>query len=162
MHAFFPFLIEPYNFFGRRGQREPQVLAAASVKRLFVENRPHLVGGYCRNKIIPGSCYNESPQILVPGDPKLRTQHEVSASISSMAEKYRNMKTTFRKRLAFGELSSLFIKNQLKYNKIFFHHRTRAYAWTHTHTHSCTPSVRVHAHTLTLEFIAACCAICLS
>ncbi|XAR58191.1 Histone-lysine N-methyltransferase [Bertholletia excelsa] len=36
---------EPYNYFGRRGRKEPEALAAASSKRLFVENRPFLVGG---------------------------------------------------------------------------------------------------------------------
>lgn len=95
---------EPYNFFGRRGQKEPQVLAAASVKRLFIENRPHLVGGYHQNQIGSSAYYNESLQTLsLSGDPKLRTRLETSASISSMTEKYQNMKTTFRKRLAFGK-----------------------------------------------------------
>ncbi|KAF2322266.1 hypothetical protein GH714_009861 [Hevea brasiliensis] len=36
---------EPYNYFGRRGRKEPEALAAASLKRLFVENQPYLVGG---------------------------------------------------------------------------------------------------------------------
>lgn len=94
---------EPYNFLGRRGQKEPQVLAAASLKRLFVENRPHLLGGYCQNRIGSGSRCNEFLQTRsMPDDAKLR-KHGTSASISSMAEKYQNMKATFRKRLAFGK-----------------------------------------------------------
>ncbi|KAG5016851.1 hypothetical protein JHK82_022496 [Glycine max] len=35
---------EPYDYFGRRGRKEPEALAAASLKRLFVENQPYLVG----------------------------------------------------------------------------------------------------------------------
>ncbi|KAJ6845956.1 putative histone-lysine N-methyltransferase ATX2 [Iris pallida] len=95
---------EPYNFFGRRGQKEPQILAAASVKRLFIENRPYLVGGPRHDGNPSGSCCSESVQTNSASDvAKLINQHETFANISSMAEKYENMKATFRKRLAFGK-----------------------------------------------------------
>ncbi|XP_020247221.1 histone-lysine N-methyltransferase TRX1-like [Asparagus officinalis] len=96
---------EPYNLFGRRGRKEPQVLAAASVKRLFVENMPHLVRDYYQNGVNLGFHGDESQLLLLPGASKGGIQHVASANISSMAEKYHNMKITFRKRLAFGQQS---------------------------------------------------------
>ena len=39
LECFFLFGVEPYSHFGRRGRKEPEALAAASLKRLFVENR---------------------------------------------------------------------------------------------------------------------------
>ncbi|KAG1364351.1 Histone-lysine N-methyltransferase TRX1 [Cocos nucifera] len=94
---------EPYNFSWRRGQKQPQVLAAASVKRLFIENRPYLASGYRQNGLGCGPSGNESLQTTCLFDaPKLGTSHH-EGNISSMAEKYKNMKETFRKRLAFGK-----------------------------------------------------------
>ncbi|XP_073001650.1 histone-lysine N-methyltransferase TRX1-like isoform X1 [Typha latifolia] len=91
---------EPYNFAGRRGQKQPQDLVAASVKRLFVENRPYLVSGCRQNGTSCSSSCSNYLQVIGALD---ATQQESIASISSMAEKYKNMKTTFRKRLAFGK-----------------------------------------------------------
>lgn len=88
---------EPYSFVGRRGQREPEALAAASVKRLFIENTPHVVGGHYQNGNVSGSSSNESQCAK-----NMKTNH-VSTSISSMVEKYEHMKATFRKRLVFGK-----------------------------------------------------------
>ncbi|XP_010457683.1 PREDICTED: histone-lysine N-methyltransferase ATX2-like isoform X2 [Camelina sativa] len=84
---------EPYNYLGRRGRKEPEALAGASSKRLFVENQPFIVGGYSRHEIstyerIYGS---KMSQIITP------------SNILSMAEKYTYMKETYRKRLAFGK-----------------------------------------------------------
>ncbi|CAG7867523.1 unnamed protein product [Brassica rapa] len=84
---------EPYNYLGRRGRKEPEALAGASSKRLFVENQPYIVGGYSRHEFstyerIHGS---KVSQIISP------------SKILSMAEKYRYMKETYRKRLAFGK-----------------------------------------------------------
>ncbi|XP_019707927.1 histone-lysine N-methyltransferase TRX1 [Elaeis guineensis] len=94
---------EPYNFSWRRGQKQPQVLAAASVKRLFIENKPYLVSGYRQNGLGCGPTSDESFQTTCLFDaPKLGTSHR-EGNISSMAEKYKNMKGTFRKRLAFGK-----------------------------------------------------------
>nr|CAD1831618.1 unnamed protein product [Ananas comosus var. bracteatus] len=90
---------EPYSYFGRRGQKQPQDLAAASLKRLFVENRPYLVGGYRQNNVGCSSSTNESLHNSGSSD----TPQQETGNISSMAEKYRNMKATFRKRLAFGK-----------------------------------------------------------
>ncbi|OWM70979.1 hypothetical protein CDL15_Pgr013160 [Punica granatum] len=97
---------EPYNYFGRRGRKEPAALAAASLKRLFVENQPYLVSGYCQHELlgktmtsneVTVSKYSFNLQRLMP------QQLDASDSISSMAEKYRFMRETFRKRLAFGK-----------------------------------------------------------
>lgn len=95
---------EPYNFARRRGQKEPQVLAAASTKRLYVENQPYLVTGYCQNGIVSGISSNRSMQtICSSGDQRLKSQPELSVKVSSMSEKYENMKSSFRTRLAFGK-----------------------------------------------------------
>ncbi|ESQ36336.1 hypothetical protein EUTSA_v10006646mg [Eutrema salsugineum] len=84
---------EPYNYIGRRGRKEPEALAGASSKRLFVENQPYIVGGYSRHEFSTYERINGSKvsQIITP------------SNILSMAEKYRYMKETYRKRLAFGK-----------------------------------------------------------
>ncbi|WRX20142.1 SET domain - like 10 [Theobroma cacao] len=97
---------EPYNHFGRRGRKEPEALAAASLKRLFVENQPYLVGGCCQHGLssstLPNNGVNgvkfsfslnklKAPQLDAPNN------------ILSVAEKYNYMRQTFRKRLAFGK-----------------------------------------------------------
>lgn len=95
---------EPYSSFGRRGRKEPEALAAASLKRLFVENQPYLVGGYSQHLLagLPsnGVAVNKYSSRLH----QLRFhQVDTSDSVSSMAEKYKFMRQTFRKRLAFGK-----------------------------------------------------------
>ncbi|WOK95128.1 histone-lysine N-methyltransferase TRX1-like [Canna indica] len=96
---------EPYNFSGRRGQKQPQILVTASQKRSFLENQPYLVTGYCQNGSgcgLLGSISSQAQCTL--DDAKLSaSEFEKHSSICSMAEKYRNMKTTFRRRLAFGK-----------------------------------------------------------
>ena len=99
-------MIEPYNYFGRRGRKEPEALAAASLKRLFVENQPYLVGGYCQHQSagitlpssgVEGSRFSSNLQRLKA------SQLDAPNNILSMAEKYQYMRQTFRKRLAFGK-----------------------------------------------------------
>ncbi|KAH1047126.1 hypothetical protein J1N35_037910 [Gossypium stocksii] len=97
---------EPYSHFGRRGRKEPEALAAASLKRLFVENQPYLVGGCCQH----GMSGSTVPNNRVSGIKfsfslnKLKApQLDASNNILSVAEKYDYMKQTFRKRLAFGK-----------------------------------------------------------
>ncbi|KAK2641715.1 hypothetical protein Ddye_023478 [Dipteronia dyeriana] len=91
---------EPYNHFGRRGRKEPEALAAASLKRLFVENQPYLVAGYCQH----GLSGNTLPSIGVIGSKFSISIHKDSPNnILSMADKYKYMRETFRKRLAFGK-----------------------------------------------------------
>ncbi|GFY81509.1 homologue of trithorax [Actinidia rufa] len=97
---------EPYNYFGRRGRKEPEALAAASLKQLFVENRPYLVGGHSQHEALgytlsstalAGSKFSFSLQ-------KLKTfQLDAPKSIVSMADKYKYMRETVQKRLAFGK-----------------------------------------------------------
>ncbi|KAF8108700.1 hypothetical protein N665_0104s0026 [Sinapis alba] len=84
---------EPYNFLGRRGRKEPEALAAASSKRLFVENQPYLIGGYSRNEVSAYECIRGSKV----------SQMNTPTNIVSMAEKYKYMKETYRKRLTFGK-----------------------------------------------------------
>lgn len=99
-------LAEPYNYFGRRGRKEPEALAAASLKRLFVQNQPYLVSGYSQHtfsgNLMPsygviGSKFSSTLQRLKS------FQLDAPNNILSMAEKYRYMRETFRKRLAFGK-----------------------------------------------------------
>ncbi|KAJ3693265.1 hypothetical protein LUZ60_008745 [Juncus effusus] len=89
---------EPYNFLSRRGQKQPEALAAASAKRLYVENRPYLVTG--------GPSCTESTQNLADGvlaQQDLGGGGGATVCVSSMAEKYACMKESYRKRLAFGK-----------------------------------------------------------
>lgn len=89
---------EPYDYFGRRGRKEPEVLAAASLKRAYVENIPYLVGGFCHYEdTVANSGFSF-------GCGKLKNLLlDDQTSIVSMSEKYIYMRTTFRKRLAFGK-----------------------------------------------------------
>lgn len=94
--------VEPYNYFGRRGRKEPEALAAASLKRLFVENQPYLVSGHTQHGFgtfngVVGSKFCSSLLRL-----KI-SQLDPPNNILSMAEKYKYMRGTFRKRLAFGK-----------------------------------------------------------
>uniref|UniRef100_C0PAQ0 [histone H3]-lysine(4) N-trimethyltransferase n=1 Tax=Zea mays TaxID=4577 RepID=C0PAQ0_MAIZE len=89
---------EPYNLHRRRGQKQPQVVATASLKRLYVENRPHIVSGYCQNRV--GNTCGESIQPFGLSD---AVQQEAIGNVSSMVEKYTIVKATFRKRLTFGK-----------------------------------------------------------
>lgn len=80
--------VEPYNYLGRRGRKEPQACGTISLKRLYVEDRPYLVRGFSQHesltKVVSSQC-------------------DTSRTLFSMAEKYSYMKKTFRKRLAFGK-----------------------------------------------------------
>lgn len=100
-------LIEPYNYSGRRGRKEPEVCTAASLKRLYVENRPYLVGGHSQHDQSSGKLSSSFAASRFTVDlQKLRcSQLDMSRSILSMPEKYNYMKETFRKRLAFGKLN---------------------------------------------------------
>lgn len=103
---YFLFLAEPYNFSGRRGRKEPEVVAAASLKSLFIENQPYLVRGFSQHetssKILPLNGVVDSQ--YTSNLERLRQQQvDSSDNIRSMAEKYRYMRETFRRRLAFGK-----------------------------------------------------------
>ncbi|CAA6659821.1 unnamed protein product [Spirodela intermedia] len=74
--------VPPHNPSGCARSERPQVLAAASVKRSFVENRPYLVSGCC--KMVKAAFTFTS-----------------NSTYTSIAEKYVYMRATFRKRLAF-------------------------------------------------------------
>ncbi|XP_031112629.1 histone-lysine N-methyltransferase ATX2-like isoform X1 [Ipomoea triloba] len=112
---------EPYNHFGRRGRKEPEALAAASLKRLYVENRPYLVGGHSQHDSFCSTVSSNAPGCSKYSVDlqKLKNSHlHVSKSIQSMSEKYEHMKGTFRKRLAFGKSGihgfGIFAKHQHK------------------------------------------------
>ncbi|XP_057436320.1 histone H3-lysine(4) N-trimethyltransferase ATX1-like [Lotus japonicus] len=97
---------EPYDYFGRRGRKEPEALAAASLKRLFVENQSYLVGGLCQHGLLNNpepSGRGVCPKFFC-SQQRLRTSLiDSSNSILSTAEKYKYMRETFRKQLAFGK-----------------------------------------------------------
>ncbi|KAJ3698232.1 hypothetical protein LUZ61_001937 [Rhynchospora tenuis] len=93
---------EPYDFLRRRGQKQPEVLAAASAKRLYVENWPYLVTGSRQNGVSGRIPCTESMQVFGSSD-VLVQEDSLANNISSMAEKYMHMKGTFRRRLAFGK-----------------------------------------------------------
>lgn len=97
---------EPYNYSRRRGRKEPEALAAASSKRLFVENQPYLVGGYSQHKLSGRRLsFNETVSKLSCSLQGLRAeQFDPADNVFSMAEKYKFMRKTFRRRLAFGKL----------------------------------------------------------
>lgn len=94
--------VEPYNYFGRRGRKEPEALAAASLKRLFVENQPYLVSGHTQhgfgtfNGVVGSKFCSKLLRLKI-------SQLDPPNNILSMAEKYKYMRETFRKRLAFGK-----------------------------------------------------------
>ncbi|KAL6188922.1 hypothetical protein ACLB2K_040313 [Fragaria x ananassa] len=97
---------EPYSYSCRRGRKEPEAIAAASLKRLFVENQPYLVGGYSQHQLssnplppngVVGSKFSSRLERLKA------SQLDAPTDILSMAEKYKYMRDTFRKRLAFGK-----------------------------------------------------------
>ncbi|TVU10902.1 hypothetical protein EJB05_44457 [Eragrostis curvula] len=90
---------EPYDFHRRRGQKQPQVMATASLKRLYVENRPHIVSGCCQSRV-GNHTYSEPIQPVGSLD---TVQQDTFGNVSSMVEKYTSMKATFKKRLTFGK-----------------------------------------------------------
>lgn len=150
--------IEPYNCFGRRGRKEPEVLAAASSKRLYVENKPYLVGGYSPhmslgNKLstsaLAGSKYSNDLQ-------KLKTsQLDPSRNFLSMAEKYKYMRETFKKRLAFGKFFCMYLfylfHSSLPWfpiNCFLFYHHQLYHRFAHClvvcHCQSCSDYLWLH------------------
>ncbi|KAL4376625.1 hypothetical protein GQ457_02G042800 [Hibiscus cannabinus] len=97
---------EPYSHLGRRGRKEPEALAAASLKRLFVENQPYLVGGFCQHAMSGTTMSNNRVNSIKFSFSlnKLKVpQLDDPNNILSVAEKYDYMSQTVRKRLAFGK-----------------------------------------------------------
>ncbi|KAK6930634.1 SET domain, partial [Dillenia turbinata] len=97
---------EPYNHLGRRGRKEPEALAAASSKRLFVENCPYLVGGHSQHETIAKQSFSgeNTGSKLSSTLQKLKSVPlEAPAGVLSMTQKYAEMRNTFRKRLTFGK-----------------------------------------------------------
>jgi hypothetical protein len=76
-------------------------MATASLKRSYVENRPYIVNGCCQSRV--GNHTSSEPKSIQPVDLSDTVQHDAFGSVSSMVEKYTSMKTTFKKRLTFGE-----------------------------------------------------------
>jgi len=102
----YSFWAEPYDYFGRRGRKEPEALAASSLKRLFVENQPYLVGGYCQHGLLndPEPSGRGVCSKFFCSEQRLRTSMiDAADSILTVAEKYKYMRETFRKQLAFGK-----------------------------------------------------------
>lgn len=109
---------EPYNAAARRGRREPEALAAALAKRLFVENLPYRVTG-CRQNVPPegavtskgGSLWSlhweapkgGGPPGAPPGALATCNPSEETGLVLSMSEKFRRMRSSLGQRLAFGK-----------------------------------------------------------
>ncbi|XP_024377604.1 uncharacterized protein [Physcomitrium patens] len=107
---------EPYNAAARRGRREPEALAAALAKRLFVENLPYRVTG-CRKNPLPkiasvssnGNMWSmhwkpsKGPlgATALPASASAKSGEDVE--ILSMSDKFRRMKSSLSQRLAFGK-----------------------------------------------------------
>ncbi|XP_022150376.1 histone-lysine N-methyltransferase ATX2 isoform X2 [Momordica charantia] len=94
---------EPYNYFGRRGRKAPEALAAASLKRLFVENQPYIVSGYSQHLLSGNLLPSTGVLGLKFSLQNLKTSQLDPRNILSVADKYKFMRETFRKRLAFGK-----------------------------------------------------------
>ena len=103
---------EPYNAAARRGRREPEALAAALAKRLFVENLPHRVTGCRQNRppkeIVPrtgGSLWSLHWEATKEGGPSGPTtlQTTKSGEVLLMSEKFRKMRSSLNQRLVFGK-----------------------------------------------------------
>lgn len=89
---------EPYNFSERRGRKEPE---AASIKRLFVENRPYLVSGCRRNG--PWADIQGNGRHGMESADQNTSRHQVDGLRNFISDKYDHMRATFKKRLAFGK-----------------------------------------------------------
>ncbi|KAK4489122.1 hypothetical protein RD792_004916 [Penstemon davidsonii] len=98
---------EPYNFLRKRGRNEPEALAAASSKRLYVENQPYLVAGCSPNMPLWNKKSNSNSYSKYSDDfQKLQNSRvDTSSKILSVADKYNYMKETLKTRLAFGKSS---------------------------------------------------------
>lgn len=99
-------LSEPYNSSVRRGRKEPEALAAVSLKRLYVENRPYLVRGYSQHESLSNvKCSRtvDNYKITLELEKLKSGDRDATNNILCMAEKYNHMRKTFRKRLAFGK-----------------------------------------------------------
>lgn len=117
---------EPYNCAARRGRQEPEVRAAASAKRLYVEKIPYCVGGFCRrfqNGQSDGKCSISSTQakhfqtnrslnqrelkvFMFQGDTSEAISAgvaEESSNVFSMFDRYQQMRSSLKQRLTFGK-----------------------------------------------------------
>ncbi|KAJ8422635.1 hypothetical protein Cgig2_028506 [Carnegiea gigantea] len=95
---------EPYDYSARRGRKAPEVLAAAAAKRLFIENRPYLVGGFSQHDSLAHIEDKGSIGSKFSSEVLNRTfNQDASQNILSMADKYKYMKETVKKRLTFGK-----------------------------------------------------------
>lgn len=94
---------EPYDILRRRGHKKPEAVAAASLKRLYVENRPYLVTGHCHNGSLKNLLFSDDIRLFANFEKSNLSQPDTSKSVLSMAQKYKCMKETVRMRLAFGK-----------------------------------------------------------
>lgn len=102
---------EPYHAAARRGRREPEALAAALRKRLFVENLPYRVTGCRQNPPTGGSQKgslwsmhwesSKGPVDLAALPTPTKSAEEIE--VLSMSDKFRRMKSSLSQRLVFGK-----------------------------------------------------------
>ncbi len=104
---------EPYDAARRRGRREPEALAAALVKRLFVENLPVMVTGCCQ-KVPEGKekfkVWSWNLESIKSGSSSTVTTlldaqraQQSDDVVLSVSEKFENMRTSMYRRLTFGK-----------------------------------------------------------
>eukprot|EP00898_Chlorokybus_atmophyticus_P001841 jgi/Chlat1/2658/Chrsp178S02478 len=86
---------EPYNPAARRGRREPDAVAAAMAKRLFVETVPYEVRGMSRHRmpLQPELC-----ERMMTG-----SSNPTTNAFLSMGDRFRRMRHSLYERLAFGK-----------------------------------------------------------
>ena len=105
---------EPYNAAARRGRREPEALAAALAKRLFVENLPYRVTGCRRNLPLKIAGFSDGVSLWSlhwegvnrGGDTRRAPTPSMSSEdveVLSMSDKFRRMKSSVSQRLLFGK-----------------------------------------------------------
>lgn len=118
---------EPYDGATRRGRQEPEVRAAASAKRLYVEKLPYLVSGFCKQDrcgsdiiahkfalyLSQARNMQSRKSSLGTGDTKALTTKGVEketdvvaedfSNICSVADRYQHMCESLKHRLTFGK-----------------------------------------------------------
>lgn len=121
---------EPYDGATRRGRQEPEVRAAASAKRLYVEKLPYLVSGFCKQDrcgsdiiahkfalyLSQARNMQSRKSSVGTGDTKALTTKGVEketdvvaedfSNICSVADRYQHMCESLKHRLTFGKFTS--------------------------------------------------------
>lgn len=104
---FFFSLLEIYDWKMKR-EKNGKDASGPSSKRLYVENVPQIPGGFSRHMYPWNKMSSDEPggsKHSVDLQNLRSAQLEPSEEILSVADKYNNMRLTYRRRLVFGKLS---------------------------------------------------------